>query len=331
MQEINPHTITNDKKTDGGHRLFGVGVKIVKIADENYPETLKKIPDAPKVLYYQGNLIKDEKCIAVVGTRRPSPYGQQVTLQITGELAEAGLTIVSGMAPGIDTFAHKICIEKKKRTIAVLGTGLDEKSIYPQENLQLSRKIIENGGCLISEFPLGTHGSKFTFPKRNRIISALSLGVLIVEAKEKSGSLITAEYAKKQNKKVFAVPGQIFSSNSKGPNKLIKDGAILVENSNDILENIAELRGILPACAKAMAGRRGTTPKEFSTQNPEENLILQTLKEEALYIDKIIEKTKLSAPVVGSTLALMEISGKIRNLGGNIYSLKECRIRTIIN
>lgn len=285
-------------------------IKVVTIEDTNYPESLKKVSGAPEVLYYRGDLPKsDENCFAVVGTRRHSSYGQQATLQITGELSDAGLTIVSGMAPGIDTFAHKICIEKKKRTIAVLGTGLDERSIYPQENLQLSRKIIETGGCLISEFPPETHGSKFTFPRRNRIISALSLGVLVVEAKEKSGSLITANYARKQGKKVFAVPGQIFSLNSKGPNGLIKNGAFLVESSKDILNELGLKSFVV------------NTPQDFGVVTPQELAILTALKEEALYIDKIIEKTKLNVSVVSTSLAMMEISGKIRNLGGNTYSL----------
>ncbi len=212
-------------------------IQIIKINDKDYPESLKKISDAPKVLYYRGAPPqKNENCFGVVGTRRPSDYGQQATLQIAGELSDAGFTIISGMAPGIDTFAHKICVEKKCRTIAVLGTGLDEKSIYPQQNVQLSRDIIKNGGCLISEFKPGTPGYPNNFRQRNRIISALSLGVLVVEAKEKSGSLITAAYAKKQNKKLFAVPGPIFSLNSAGPNKLIKVGATLVESAQDILD-----------------------------------------------------------------------------------------------
>jgi len=286
-------------------------IKQVKITDENYPESLKKIPDAPKVLYYRGNFTKDENCFAVVGTRRPSDYGQQATLQIAGELADTGLTIVSGMAPGIDTFAHKICVEKGRRTIAVLGTGIDEKSIYPQENLELSRQIIKNGGCLISEFAPGTPGYPNNFRQRNRIISALSLGVLVVEAKEKSGSLITASYAKIQKKKLFAVPGPVYALNSKGPNTLIKEGATLVEIAQDILDVLGMQISHKPHDREVYG----------ISENTEESLILQALKEEALYIDKIIEKTNLGAPVVGSTLALMEISGKIRNLGGNTYSL----------
>ncbi len=284
-------------------------IKFIKIEDENYPEELKKIKQAPKVLYYRGVLPQlNEKCFAIVGTRRCSPYGQQVALKISSELADVGLTIVSGLAPGIDTFSHRAVVEKRKRTIAVLGTGLDEKSIYPQTNLDLSRKIIEYGGCLISELPEGTPGAIFTFPRRNRIISGLSLAVLVVEAKEKSGSLITADWAVKQNKKLFAIPGSIYSSNSAGPNKLIKNGAKLIANTNDILEELG-------------LSHLEISKNNIEAENKEEKLILDALKEESLHVDKIIEKTKLNASVTATALALMEISGKIRSLGSNIYSL----------
>ncbi len=284
-------------------------IKEIKITDPDYPAELKKIPDAPKVLYYRGNFISDkELCLGIVGTRRASDYGQQTTLQLTGELSSAGLVIISGMAPGIDTFAHKTCAQKGARTIAVLGTGLDEKSIYPQQNLQLSRDIIKNGGCLISEYPPGTPGYPNNFRQRNRIISALSLGVLVIEAKEKSGSLITANYAKLHKKKLFAVPGPIYSLNSGGPNKLIKEGATLVESAEDILDVLEIETSKIPTA-------------QIFGENAEEKLILLAIKQEPLYIDKIIAKTKLSPSVVATTLALMEIEGKIRNLGGNVYSL----------
>jgi DNA processing protein len=284
-------------------------IKVVKIEDREYPEELKKIKDAPKVLYYKGILPKsDEKCLAIVGTRRCSPYGEQVALKMSGELADAGLIIVSGLAPGIDTFSHRAVVEKRKRTIAVLGTGLDEKSIYPQTNLDLSRKIIEYGGCLISELPEGTPGSKFSFPRRNRIISGLSLAVLVIEAKIKSGSLITADCAIKQNKKLFAVPGQIYSQNSAGPNGLIKNGAKLITNTNDVLNEL----GLSHLEAKQ---------NNIEAETKEEKLIIEALKDEPLHVDKIIEKTKLNASAVATTIALMEISGKIRSLRANIYSL----------
>jgi len=282
-------------------------IRKISIDDKEYPKLLKEIKDPPEFLYVRGKILSEDSFFAVVGTRRFSSYGKEVTLEIAGDLAEAGLTIVSGLAPGIDTFAHQATIERKKRTIAVLGTGIDERSIYPQSNLNLARKIIETEGCLISEYPPGTPGSQFTFPQRNRIISGLSLGALVVEAKEKSGALITANWAKKQGRKVFAVPGLIYSSNSKGCHYLIKNGAKLVENANDIL---LELNLSLT-----------TRPGRVEGETEEENLILNALKEESLYIDKIIEKTKLSAASVASTIAILEIKGKVKNLGENIYAI----------
>ncbi len=290
-------------------------IKTVKLTDKNYPESIKKLSDAPDVLYYRGILpAPEEICMAVVGTRRSSDYGQQATIEIAGGLSDAGVTVVSGMAPGIDTFAHKICVEKGKRTIAVLGSGLDEKVIYPQQNLELSRQIIKNGGCLISQYPPTMPGLTHQFPERNRIVVALSLGVVVVEAKEKSGSLITARLANEQHKKLFAVPGSIYTLNSKGPNKLIKAGATLVESAQDILD-------VLDISAETRGNLRGSARKEMLAENPAEVAVFTALGEGSLYIDAIIAKTKLSAPVAGSTLALMEISGKIRNLGGNTYSL----------
>lgn len=214
-------------------------IKTIGINDQNYPKPLKEIKDAPKVLYYIGRLPQnDEKNFAIVGTRLCSAYGKQIALEIASDLVEAGLTIVSGLAPGIDTFSHQAAVEQGKRTIAVLGTGLDEKSLYPKDNIKLSRKIVENNGCLISEYPPGTPGSKITFPQRNRIVSGLSLGILVIEAKMKSGALITADWARKQRRKVFAVPGPIHSLNSKGCHYLIKKGVKLVENASDILNEL---------------------------------------------------------------------------------------------
>ncbi|TET83870.1 MAG: DNA-protecting protein DprA [Candidatus Nealsonbacteria bacterium] len=283
-------------------------IKTISIEDKNYPKLLKKIKDPPEVLYYEGELKSEENCFAVVGTRMASSYGKQVALEIAGDLAEAGLTIVSGLAPGIDSFSHLAALEGRKRTIAILGTGIDERSIYPQENLKLARKILELGGGLISEYPPGTHGSEFTFPQRNRIISGISLGVLVIEAKQKSGALITANWAKKQERKIFAIPGPIHSLNSKGCHYLIKhEVAKLVENANDILKELN-----LPI-------KEGV--KEITGETPEENLILGVLKEEALDIDKIIERTKLSAATVASVLAILEIKRKVKNLGGNIYAI----------
>ena len=284
-------------------------IKKISINDKDYPACLKKISDAPKILFVQGKLIPEEKCFAVVGTRIPSSYGKQVAAEISADLANAGLTIVSGLAPGIDTISHQAVVEENKRTVAVLGTGLDESSIYPKENIPLTRKIIESGGCLISEYPAGTRGTQFTFPKRNRIISGLSLGVLVVEAKQKSGALITASWAKSQKRKVFAVPGSIYSSVSKGSHYLLKNGAQLTENAADILKELN------------LGLSENLAEKIIIGENEEEQLILAALKEGALYIDKIIEKTKLPARTVAATLAILEIKGIVKNLGGNSYAI----------
>jgi len=283
-------------------------IKRITINDQNYPELLRKIKNPPKNLYFRGDIRPEEICLAIVGTRLCSAYGKQITIDIAGSLAETELTIVSGLAPGIDTLSHKSAVEKGKRTIAVLGTGLDEKSFYPKENIALAKKIIENNGCLISEYAPGTRASAFTFPQRNRIISGLSLGVLVVEAKEKSGSLITANYAFRQKRKVFAVPGPIYSQNSKGTNLLIKKGAKLVDKAADILQELG---------FEALRGESQTP----AGKTPGENLILKSLEEEPLHIDKIIEKTKLKAEIVAGTLAILEMEGKARNLGGNVYAL----------
>ena len=279
----------------------------LKIEDGDYPKLLKKIANPPKLLYIRGNLLRNEACFGMVGSRRCSDYGKEIAFSIAKDLAKAGITIVSGMAKGIDTFSHQGALDGKGRTIAVFGTGLDEKSIYPKENIKLARKIIEKGGCLISEYPLGTRGKKQNFPERNRIISGMSLGTLVVEAKSKSGALITAALAQKQQRKVFAVPGSLHSLNSKGPHLLIKKGAKLIEKADDILK---ELNLFTPKQIFA---------KKIKGDSLEENLILKVLKEGSLPINKIIEKTNLPTQLVSSTLSLMEIEGKVKNLGGNVY------------
>jgi DNA processing protein len=214
-------------------------IKTTELKDKNYPLLLEKIFNPPKTLYVKGEILSNEKCFAIVGTRGCSEYGKGIAFSIARDLSKAGLTIVSGMAEGIDTCAHKGALDANSRTIAVLGTGIDEETIYPRENLKLSQEILENRGCLISEYPTGMRGTKFSFPERNRIISGLSLGVLVVEANFGSGALITANYAREQGKKVFVIPGSIHSINSRGCHNLIKQGAKLVESANDILKELS--------------------------------------------------------------------------------------------
>lgn len=209
-------------------------IKEISILDENYPELLKQIYDPPKCLYVMGNLeILNTPSLAIVGCRETTEYGKKAATYFAYNLAKQGITIVSGLAKGVDSFSHIGALQAEGKTIAVLGSGLD--IIYPKENNQLAKKIIEKGGAIISEYPLGTRPLQEHFPARNRIISGISQAVLVVEAKEKSGSLITADFAMEQGKEVYAVPGNINSLNSIGTNNLIKDGAIPVSNYSDII------------------------------------------------------------------------------------------------
>jgi len=282
-------------------------IKTISIEDANYPLLLKKIPNPPKILYYLGEMKKEENCIAIVGARRCTSYGKEAASKIAGELVENNITVVSGYAPGIDTFAHLKAIEKGKRTIAVLGTGLDKKVIYPRSNARIMEKILACNGCLMSEYPPETRGTKFTFPQRNRIIAGLCLGTVVVEAKEKSGSLITANFARQYKRKVFAVPGSIFSQNSKGTHYLIKQQAILIESGYDILK---EFKFSITQSFEKIDGA-----------NKEETMILKILESGASSVEKIIEKTGLSPATVAATLAILEIKNKIKTLGENIYTL----------
>ncbi len=291
-------------------RLSKENINLITIQDKSYPKILKEIYGPPALLYVRGELQPaDRTSLAVVGTRKLSAYGQQITPQITADLTQAGLTIVSGLAKGIDTLAHQTALKAGGRTIAVLGSGLN--NIYPAVNQRLAEEI-SHQGAVISEFPIDTEPLAQHFPQRNRIVSGLSLGVLVIEAPEKSGALLTAKEALEQNRDVFAVPGHIFSQYSLGPNNLIKMGAKLVSQANDILEELN-----LPAIpSKKTPGKQSKTPT-----SQEEKLILKQLSKEAVHIDKIIIQTKLSTNVVNATLTLMEMKGRVKNLGGNNYVL----------
>jgi DNA processing protein len=284
-------------------------IKTISIKEEGFPKILKEVPHPPEILYYRGEslLEENEKTLAVVGTRKYSSYGKAVVFKIVSELVKAGITIISGFAPGIDSFAHEATIENNGRTIAVLGTGLDEKFIYPRSNLKLGEKILKSKGALVSEYPPKTFGSKFSFPQRNRIIAGLSLGVLVVEAKSKSGALITAFYAKEYKRKIFAIPGSIFSSNSFGPHKLIKEGGKLVSDAEDILKEF----GI----------EKEKEKKEYILKDEKEKLILKILSEGPKEVDEIIKITGLSSSEVLAKLTILESEEMIKNLGGGRYTI----------
>ena len=291
-------------------KLARENIGIVTILDEDYPKLLKEIYDPPYIMYIKGALkAEDEFAIGIVGTRKLTTYGQQVASRISRELAQAGLTIVSGLAQGIDTLAHLAALEQKTRTIAVVGSSIERHSIFPPQNKTLAEKIAQNGAVL-SEYPIGSATLKHHFPARNRIISGLSLGTLVVEAPQKSGALITANHALSQNREVFAVPGSIFSDKSEGPNNLIKLGAKLVINAQDILEELN-----LKNLASNIAVR------QIVAETPEEELILNLLSHDPQPVDKIVQETKLDTALVNSTLSLMEMKGKVKNLGGMQYVL----------
>ena len=287
-------------------KLARLGVQVLTLRDADYPRPLQNIADPPPVLYVKGEILpSDDLAVAIVGTRRPSVYGRQAAELFARGLAERGVTVVSGLAKGIDTFAHRAALDGGGRTLAVLGSGLD--IIYPSENRRLAAEIVERG-ALVSEFPLGTQPDGVNFPRRNRIIAGLSLASLIVEAGETSGALITAEFALEQGREVFAVPGNIFSPVSRGPNRLIADGAKPICEMADILE---ELR--LESAAEQRAAR--STIPETET----EAAVLQCLGHEPLHIDEIRRAVCLPISVVSSALTMLELKGLARQAGGMNY------------
>ena len=284
-------------------------IEIIKKSSRDYPKILKEIHNAPKQLYVRGSLPKDHNLnFAIVGTRAASDYGRTLAFKIAKELAELGFNIVSGLALGIDTQAHLGALEGKGKTTAVMGSAIDDNSIYPSENLNLVKKIISLGGAVISEYEPGTKSEIWFFPERNRIISGLSRGVLVVEAPEKSGALITARAALEQNREVFAIPGSIFSKNSYGTNNLIKSGAKMVVTVDDILEelNLTDLKT-----------EKGIKEEENLTE--EEKLILKIVEKEPIHIDKICKISKMAAGQVLSIVSVLEIRGIIKNIGGSKF------------
>ena len=281
----------------------------ITLENKNYPKLLKEIYYPPPLLYYRGKLPSEhEYLLAVVGTRKFSKYGQLVAQSLVYDLSKNGLTIVSGLALGIDSLAHKTSIEAGGKTIAILGCGIEKNNVYPVSNRNLAEKIIQQQGCIISEHPLGMPPLKHHFPRRNRLISGLSLGTLVIEAPKKSGSLITAMHALEQNREVFAVPANITSPNAGGVNELIKNGARVVDSYQDVLECL-NLQKINPV--KNIHKIIGDTP--------EENLIIDNLKQNPTHINELIRLTKINASSINSTLAIMEVKGKIKNLGGSLY------------
>jgi DNA processing protein len=288
-------------------RLQIQNIQVLTWDDETYPVRLRDIYNSPPVLYVRGKiLVEDEWAVAVVGTRRITAYGRQVTEQIANKLAISGITVVSGLASGVDTVAHQSSLNAGGRTLAVLGSGVDR--IYPAQNRRLAEEVIANG-ALISDYAPGTPPEASNFPPRNRIISGLSLATVVVEAGHKSGALITANFALEQGREVFAVPGNVFAPQSRGPNRLIQNGAHPLLDPQDILDVLdlvhviehREARVILPS-------------------NAIEAQLFDVLGHEPLHVDEVRAQTDLPIDQVTATLALMELKGMVRQVGGMRYT-----------
>jgi DNA processing protein len=288
-------------------RVQKAGIALLTWEDPAYPTYLREIPTPPPLLYLQGDIQEvDRFAVAVVGTRRLTSYGRQVTRDLVTGLVQNGVTIVSGLARGIDAIAHKTAVEMGGRTIAVLGSGLD--CIYPTENRPLAEKIAAGQGAVISEYGLGVQPDAKNFPPRNRIISGLSLGVVVVEAGERSGALITTKFAVEQDREVFAVPGNITSPASKGPNQLIQQGAKLVSGVEDILEEL-NLQLVVEQTAVQLA----------LPQSAEEMALYTQLSAQPVHVDDLCRLTGMPSSAISSTLTLMELKGMVRQVGGMNY------------
>jgi DNA processing protein len=290
-----------------------LGMRIVTAIDEEYPKPLLEIHDPPLALTVWGSLqSKDRQSIAVVGTRHPTHYGREVAERMGYQLAQAGFGVVSGLALGIDTLAHEGALKAKGRTLAVIGGGLD--AIYPPSNRELARRISEQGAVL-SEYAFGRQPDKTTFPVRNRIVSGLSMGVLVVEAGRQSGALITARQAAEQGRPVFAVPGRIDSPGSQGCHDLIKQGARLTEGIDDVLQ---EFEFLIPARAMPASGKAGVKPE----LNEEEEKIVACLQDGETDVDSLIRTCGLNAATVSALLLGLEMKRLIRMLPGRIVALR---------
>ncbi len=326
-------------------RLYRSGVAALTWHDAEYPRRLKEIADAPPVLYCKGKLLpEDETSVAVVGTRRPTDYGYRITGDLCGELAVRGVVVVSGLALGIDARAHQATLEAGGRTIAALGNGLD--TVYPRENRRLAERIVGEGGALVSEFPLGARPEASNFPRRNRIISGMTLGTLITEASETSGTRWTVYHALEQNREIFCVPGSVYSDASKLTNRLIREGAKLVCEVNDILVEIgldAAVRQIAMAIDDADEGRVAVgddsgndvdrplyaengaiTPvanPNPDLHDPDEADIMRHISDEPTHIDDLARLADRPITEVSGLLTMLEIKGLVVQAGMMHYRL----------
>jgi DNA processing protein len=304
-------------------RAAAAGVSVVCLDDSSYPAQLRQIYDPPLVLYVRGNVdVIGQPGVAVVGTRHPTPYGLGMAERLACDLAARGLIIFSGLARGVDAAAHRGAINAKGKTVAVFGTGVDV--LYPKENTRLTEQMLSLGGALISEFPMNTFAAPQNFPIRNRIISGISIGVLVVEAAEYSGTRITSRCALEQNREVFAVPGNVTNKNSWGPNTLIKQGAKLTATWEDVWEELPPQVRLALTPATSDESQAGEAASLFGETElpPHERKILKILKaDEATHIDEIVESLEadLSSSEIFAALFELELAGKVKQMPGKNF------------
>lgn len=290
-------------------RARSLNVNVITFENKNYPERLRNIQDPPVVLYVKGAILpQDNLSVSIVGSRKCTPYGRSIARKFSNAFAKAGITIISGLALGIDSEAHRGAISAKGRTIAVLGSGINR--IYPSSNEKLAEKIASSYGAVISEFPLDTKPNKFNFPFRNRIISGISIATIVVEAAEKSGSLITARLAAEQGRDVFSVPGNITSKMSKGTNDLIKDGAIPITSPEDLFAYEKEFESLFREKESV-----------FESLSNEERKILVVLENSAETVDQIAKKTGIAVDKIARIITYMEVKGLVKRSGGRYLKI----------
>ena len=326
MQAVSAQSLATGKSLELAQEECAKAVescaRILALNDPEYPPRLREIYDPPVVLFVRGNVeILAKPGIAVVGTRHPTPYGSGMAERLGCDLAAHGLVIVSGMARGVDTAAHRGAIAAKGKTVAVFGTGIDV--IYPKENTRLAEQILVLGGAVVSEFPIGTFAAPQNFPIRNRIISGMSAGVLVVEAAEYSGTRITARCALEQNREVFAVPGNVTNKNSWGPNTLIKQGAKLVATWEDVWEELpADIQMALSSAQHESMEPATASLFPDDSASPHEKKILKLIKpDESIHIDQLVEmlEAEMSPSEIFAALFELELNGKVKQLPGKNF------------
>lgn len=291
-------------------RVAKVDAFLLTLLDDEYPPLLRDIEDAPPLLYARGTLLpQDNHAVCIVGTRKSTVYGREAAYMLAKDLAASGVTIISGLALGIDAAAHQGALDAGGRTIGVMGNGIND--VYPSENLELARQIITQG-CVVTEFPIGAPPAGKNFPRRNRVMSGLALGVLVVEAGERSGALITTSYAAEHGRDVFAVPSNIFNQAGRGTNRLIQDGAKLVMGAQDVLDEID--------LAHTQVETRSRT-EAVVPANDTEAALLDLLSHDPIHIDDLVRLSGLPIATVSSTLTILELKGLARTVGSMQYSI----------